>query len=71
MAVDTRTLEQIGLDYATAHGQVAQAYLDPAVSDDTKMLAAAIVEAGSQIALALTALEGRPSPSGPGQAAGA
>jgi hypothetical protein len=69
MAVDTRTLDQIGLDYATAHGQVAQAYLDPTVSADTKMLAAAIVEAGSQIALALTALQGGPSASGSGHAA--
>ena len=53
MAVNGRTLDQIGLDYQTAHGQVAQLYLDPSVSDDTKMLAAAIIEAGSQIALAL------------------
>jgi len=69
--VDTRTLAQIGLAYATAHGKVARAYLDPTASDDTKMLAAAIVEAGSQIALALTALEERLSASGPGRAASA
>ena len=55
MTVDERTLEQIELDYTTAHGQVAQAYLDPMVSADTKMLAAAIVEAGAQIALAVAA----------------
>jgi len=53
MAINPRTIEQIELDYETAHGQVATAFLDPTVSEDTKMLAAAIVQAGSEIALAI------------------
>jgi hypothetical protein len=52
MPINTRTLEQIELDLETARGQVAAAYLDPAISDDTKMLAAAIVQAGAMIARA-------------------
>ncbi len=53
MTINPRAIEQIELDLETAHGQVAGGYLDPAVSDDTKMLAAAIVQAGAQIALAI------------------
>jgi hypothetical protein len=53
MAINPRSIEQIELDYETAHGQVAAAFLDPAVNEDTKMLAAAIVQAGSEIALAI------------------
>jgi hypothetical protein len=59
MATSPRNLEQIELDYTTAHGQVAQLSLDPSVSDETKMLAAAIVEAGAQIALALISRNGQ------------
>jgi hypothetical protein len=59
MPISTRTLEQIELDLETARGQVATMYLDPTVSDDTKMLAAAIVQAGAQIALATAHENGR------------
>jgi hypothetical protein len=38
----------------TAHGQVAAGYVNPVVSEDTKMLAAAIVQAGASIALAIS-----------------
>jgi len=47
----TRLQEQIEVDLETAHGQVAA---DPAVSEDTKLIAAAIAQAGAQIALALS-----------------
>jgi hypothetical protein len=50
-----RIQEQIELDLETAHGQVATGYLDPTVSADSKMIAAAIAQAGAQIALALNA----------------
>ena len=50
----TRLQEQIELDLETAHGQVAAGYVDPTVSEDTKLIAAAIAQAGAQIALALS-----------------
>jgi hypothetical protein len=50
----TRLQEQIELDLETAHGQVAAGYVDPAVSEDTKLIAAAIAQAGAHIALALS-----------------
>ena len=53
MAVTTETLEQIRLDVETAHGQLVGGFVDPAVSDDAKMIAAAIALAGSEIALAI------------------
>lgn len=49
-----RMVEQIELDFQTAHGQVVDGYVDPSVSPDTKILAAAIVQAGAEIALAIT-----------------
>jgi hypothetical protein len=53
MAVPTETLERIELDLDTAHGNFVEGFLDPAVSADTKMLAAAIALAGSEIAVAI------------------
>jgi hypothetical protein len=53
MAVRAETLEQIELDLDTAHGNFVAGFIDPAVSPDTKMLAAAIALAGSQIAVAV------------------
>jgi hypothetical protein len=50
-----RIQEQIELDLETAHGQVSTGYLDPSVSADSKMIAAAIAQAGAQIALAVSA----------------
>jgi hypothetical protein len=52
MAIDT-TIEQAELDLETAHGQFAALQLAPNVSDDTKLLAAAIAQAGAEIALAI------------------
>jgi hypothetical protein len=53
MAINPHELEAIELDLETARGQVAAGYLAPTVSEETKLLAAAIVQAGSAIALAL------------------
>ncbi len=46
-------MEQTELDLETAHGQLAEGYLDSTVSADAKILAAAIAQAGAQIALAI------------------
>jgi hypothetical protein len=51
--INPRTLEQIELDLETARGQVSVGHIDPAVGDEMKMLAAAIAQAGAEIALAL------------------
>ena len=53
MAVRSETLDQIELDLDTAHGNFVEGFLDPTVSQDTKMLAAAIALAGSEIAIAI------------------
>jgi hypothetical protein len=53
MQVDERLLEQMQIDLETVHGQLATGMINPAVSEDTKVLAAAIAQAGAQIALAL------------------
>jgi hypothetical protein len=55
MTISPQTLEQIELDLETAHGNFVGGFVDPAVTADTKMLAAAIALAGSEIALAITA----------------
>jgi hypothetical protein len=54
MSINPHTLEQFELDLETARGQVSTGYLDPAASPDTKLLAAAIVQAGTEIALAIS-----------------
>jgi hypothetical protein len=53
MAVNPRTIEQTELDLETARGQFAVGQLALTVSDDTKLLAAAIAQAGAEIALAI------------------
>jgi hypothetical protein len=53
MAINPRVVEQTELDLETAHGQLAEGYLDSTVSADAKILAAAIAQAGAQIALAI------------------
>jgi hypothetical protein len=53
MTITAQTLERIQLDIETAHGQLVTGMVDPAVSEDAKMLAAAIALAGSEIALAI------------------
>jgi hypothetical protein len=53
MTITTETLERIQLDLETAHGHVMGGFLDSAVSEDAKIVAAAIALAGSQIALAI------------------
>jgi hypothetical protein len=53
MAINPRTIEQTELDLETARGQFAVGQLATTVSDDTKLLAAAIAQAGAEIALAI------------------
>jgi hypothetical protein len=53
MALNPRTIEQTELDLETARGQVASLQLDPDIDDGTKLLAAAVAQAGAEIALAI------------------
>jgi hypothetical protein len=53
MPINPKTLEQIELDLETARGVFAAAQLNPAVDEATKLLAAAVAQAGSSIAIAL------------------
>jgi hypothetical protein len=53
MTLDTTTLQQVEIDLETAHSQLATGLISPAVSEDTKLIAAAIAQAGAQIALAI------------------
>jgi hypothetical protein len=62
MAINPRTLEQTELDLETARGQFAALQLDPDVSDDTKLIAAAVAQAGAEIALAFARGGGSRSP---------
>lgn len=55
MTLDTKTREQIELELQTSHAQYAEGLLDPNVDDGTKLLAAAIALAGSEIALSMHA----------------
>lgn len=57
MTLNPRTIEQTELDLETARGQFAALQLAPAVDEGTKLLAAAIAQAGAQIALALVRKE--------------
>jgi hypothetical protein len=51
MAINPRTIEQPELDLETARGQFAALQLSSKVGDETKVLAAAIAQAGGEIAL--------------------
>jgi hypothetical protein len=62
MAINPRTLEQTELDLETARGQFAALQLDPDVSDDTKLIAAAVAQAGAEIALAFARGDNARSP---------
>jgi hypothetical protein len=57
MAINPRTIEQTELDLETARGQFAVLLLSADVSEDTKLLAAAIAQAGAEIALAIARTE--------------
>ncbi len=57
MAINPRTIEQTELDLETARAQFAVLLLAPDVSEDTKLLAAAIAQAGAEIALAVARTE--------------
>lgn len=53
MQISEATLSQIELDLEAARNHVTAAQLDPAIDDATKLLAAAIAQAGGQIAVAI------------------
>jgi hypothetical protein len=53
VAINPKTIEQTELDLETARGQYAHLQLAPDVSDNAKLLAAAIAQAGAEIALAI------------------
>lgn len=53
MALNPRTIEQTELDLETARSQFASLQLDPDVDNGTKLLAAAVAQAGAEIALAI------------------
>jgi hypothetical protein len=53
MALNPRTIEQTELDLETSRGQFASLQLDPTVDNGTKLLAAAIAQAGAEIAVAI------------------
>jgi hypothetical protein len=53
VAINPKTIEQTELDLETARGQYAQLQLALDVSDNAKLLAAAIAQAGAEIALAI------------------
>jgi hypothetical protein len=50
---DTTTVAELEVDLETARGIFASAQLNPEVDEGTKLLAAAIVQAGTEIALAI------------------
>jgi hypothetical protein len=58
MQINPRTLEQTELDLETARGQFAAGQLNPMVDEGTKVLAAAIAQAGAEIAIAIAARGG-------------
>jgi hypothetical protein len=53
MTFNPNTIEQIELDLETARGQFTALLLNPDVDDGTKLLSAAIAQAGAEIALAI------------------
>jgi hypothetical protein len=53
VVIDPKLLDQVQIDLETAHGEFASGLLNPAVSGDAKLLAAAVAQAGAQIALAI------------------
>jgi hypothetical protein len=61
MALNPRTIEQTELDLETARGQFAALQLDPDVDNGMKLLAAAIAQAGAELALAIATARNRVS----------
>jgi hypothetical protein len=54
------TVAQIELDLEAARTYLAEAQLKPAIDEGTKLLAAAIAQAGAQIAVAIAGSGGSP-----------
>jgi hypothetical protein len=55
--VDERMLEQVQIDLETARGVIASGQLSADVDEASKLIAASIVAAGAEIALALAAAQ--------------
>jgi hypothetical protein len=55
--INPRTFEQMEIDLETARGQFAVGQVSPAVDEASKLIAAAIAQAGAQIALAIATRE--------------
>jgi hypothetical protein len=53
--IDAKLLDQVQIDLETAHAELTSGLLNPVVSGDTKLLAAAVAQAGAQVALAIAA----------------
>jgi len=53
MAINPRTIEQTELDLEHARAAFAELQVSPTIDDDTKLLAAAVAQAGAEIALAI------------------
>jgi hypothetical protein len=53
VVIDPKLLDQVQIDLETAHAELVSGLLNPAVSGETKLLAAAVSQAGAQIALAI------------------
>jgi hypothetical protein len=53
LQINPRTFEQMELDLETARGQFSVGQLNPTVDEGAKLIAAAIAQAGAQIALAV------------------
>ena len=58
VAIDPKLLDQVQIDLETAHAELLSGLLNPVVSGETKLLAAAVAQAGAQIALALAVAGG-------------
>jgi hypothetical protein len=53
MTIDARTIEQAELDLEAARSQLATGLVSANVTEGTKLIAAAIAQAGAEIALAI------------------
>lgn len=57
MALNAKALEQLEQDLAAARDRVAGYQIDSTISDDAQLIAAAIIQFGAQISLAVAAGE--------------
>jgi hypothetical protein len=57
--INPKVIEQVQVALETARGEFAVLLIDPDVGNETKLIAAAIAQAGAQVALALAYSETR------------